>query len=156
MDISELYENFDPARERVLSPWQPIPNGRYLVEICRSELKPNRAGDGKNFELELRILQGEQAGNTFKVYLPVASSNRKAILWGRRLLATLVYACGLTRVPHSTADLHRMPFQVDLRVVEIDAKTSRYGNQVTRWLTKDGHQVIQPGGEVSRSRKAAT
>jgi hypothetical protein len=60
--MARLGETFDASTVEPNKPFEPLPPGRYVVQIVNSEMRPTKDGMGQYLWLELDVLEGAHAG----------------------------------------------------------------------------------------------
>ena len=104
--------SIDQWESKFITP--PLPSV-YLFNIKASTLKPNKEKTGTLLELELEIaatVEGQQyVGKSVAMYFTLANThNPKAVEFGRKQLAKVVVAIGLSTSQFNTDDLVGLSF----------------------------------------------
>jgi hypothetical protein len=107
--------DFDASRVDPATPFEPLPPGKYKVQITQSEMRPTKDGSGSYLWLELDVLEGEHAGRKLFDRLNLNNSNPQTVEIAQRTLSSICYAVGRLKVSDSS-DLHLIPMTVDVRV----------------------------------------
>lgn len=108
-----------------------IPKGEYVAEITRSEIKDfhwqNSGAVGKSLSLMFRIIEGEYAGRVVWDNPQLSNSEFDGFVSdGRKKLAQIAAACGITQLNDST-QVHDIPMTIVL-AVEV-SKDERYDDK---------------------------
>jgi hypothetical protein len=93
----------------------PIPDGRYVVVITKSEVKPTKAGDGKYLDLTMQVVDGPFKGRQFWPKLNIQNKSEKAQQIGLGQLSAICKAVGRSQIQDSS-QLHNIPFKVSIGV----------------------------------------
>ncbi len=116
MNLSDI--NFDEIKPEA---FEPIPNGRYEVEIVSSEQKLTKkaeasgnAQDGTMLCLRLKITCGKFKGRNVFNNLNIFNASEVAQRIGRQRLGEILDALGLTTVNESS-ELHGRPLVAQLK-----------------------------------------
>ena len=137
--------SIDQWESKFITP--PLPSV-YLFNIKASTLKPNKEKTGTMLELELEIaatVEGQQyVGKSVAMYFTLANThNPKAVEFGRKQLAKVVVAIGLSTSQFNTDDLVGLSF--------IGALTKQADTDFidfARILTPQGLEAIDRFGNV--------
>lgn len=149
MNLSDI--NFDEIKPEA---FEPIPNGRYEVEIVASEQKLTKkaeasgnAKDGTMLSLRLRITEGKFENRNVFCNLNIFNRSEVAQKIGRQRLAEILEALGLSTVGDST-ELHNRPIVAQLKTKKgTDGYDDR--EEVVRFLEsqKADDSVWNDGGD---------
>lgn len=93
-----------------------IEPGEYLVHISGSDMKPTKNGAGHYLELEIEILEGENAGRKLYDRLNLDNPNQQAVDIAQRVLNAICVAVGKLSITDSD-ELHNIPM---IAVVKVD------------------------------------
>jgi len=115
---------FDASQVEPATGFDPIPRGRYLVCIEKSEMKTTRDGNGQYLELAFKVLDGEHHSRQVFGRLNLVNSNPKATEIAYREFSALCRACGVMQVQDS-AELHSRPLVIQ---VELENGQDKHGN----------------------------
>lgn len=100
--------NFDPTQGV-----GGLPIGRHPVIIESSEVKANKANDGGYLQLNLKIIDGPQAGTVGAYRLNLYHSNPQTVEIANRQLSAISHVTGVFMIQDS-AQLHNIPFMVEV------------------------------------------
>lgn len=128
-DATQVNPNFGPGQ---------LPVGIHNVIIDESDVKDNNAGTGKYLQLDLRVISGENEGETGAMRLNIYSSNDKARDISMKELSRLCHALGQMQISDS-AQLHNIPFQVEV----VNQKGSETLTEVKRIFRADGSDPVR-------------
>ena len=133
-DIAEIYggEGVDVREaQEDTGDYSPIPPGWYPAMIEAARVKTTTAGNGKYLEVTMSVLGESHAGRKVFSRLNLMNPNAVAVEIGRRELASLGKACGLSSVT-ATAELVDKSIEVRLKIKK---GTNGYGdsNEVSRY-----------------------
>lgn len=89
--------------------FDPLPEGKYLMIVEASELKPTKSGTGNGINVKLQVVEGPFKGRTMFWWLNYTNPNDQAQKIGRAELAMLCRAVNVL-TPKDTMELHNIPF----------------------------------------------
>ena len=115
---------FDATQVEPATGFDPIPRGRYLCCIEKSEMKTTRDSAGQYLELAFKVLDGEHANRVVFARLNLVNANPKATEIAYREFSALCRACGVLQVQDS-AELHNRPLIIK---VELENGQDKNGN----------------------------
>lgn len=112
--MAQLGGTFNPNDHEAPS-FEPLPKGKYPVQIIESDYKPNKAGTGHNIELVAEVIDGQYKGR--RVYQTLAYDNPSeiAVRIARGLITSICHAIGVTAL-NDTAQLHNRPFIAAIKI----------------------------------------
>ena len=113
--MARLGETFDATTVEPNKPLEPLPPGRYVVQIVNSEMRPTKDGMGQYLWLELDVLEGAYAGRKLFDRLNLVNSNPTTVEIAQRTLSAICHATGLMQVDDSE-QLHLIPLVADVKV----------------------------------------
>ncbi len=90
-----------------------LPIGRHPVIIEASEVKANSKNDGGYLQLDLKIIDGPQAGTTGAYRLNLYHSNQQVVEIAHRQLSAVCHCVGVFNVQDS-GQLHGIPFVIEV------------------------------------------
>jgi hypothetical protein len=124
-DLTSIFgAAFDATKVEPATGFDPIPRGRYLSCIEKSEMKTTRDGYGQYLELAFKVLDGEYSGRVVFARLNLVNQNPKATEIAYREFSALCRACGVLQVQDS-AELHSRPLIIQ---VELENGQDKNGN----------------------------
>ena len=82
-----------------------LPIGDYQVAINASVMKPTKAGTGHYLEIEMKVLEGSQAGATISDRFNLDNPNPKAVEIAKAQLKAVGLALGIVNIGDSS-ELH--------------------------------------------------
>lgn len=115
---------FDATQVEPATEFAPIPRGRYLVCVEKSEMKTTRDSTGQYLELAFKVLDGEHNGRVVFARLNLVNHNPKATEIAYRELSAICRACGAMQISDS-AELHNRPMVIQ---VELESGQDKNGN----------------------------
>lgn len=115
---------FNATQVEPATAFDPIPRGRYLCCIEKSEMKTTRDSTGQYLELVFNVLDGEYKNRVVFARLNLVNANPKATEIAYRELSALCRACGVLQVQDS-AELHNRPLIIQ---VELENGQDKHGN----------------------------
>ena len=108
--------NFDPTQGV-----GGLPIGRHPVIVESSEVKANKANDGGYLQLNLKVIDGPQAGTVGAYRLNLYHSNPQTVDIANRQLSAISHVTGVFMIQDS-AQLHNIPFIVEVGPQKNDAQ----------------------------------
>lgn len=93
------------------SSFEPIPAGRYIAAITKSETKPTKNGSGSYLELTFTILDGEYHNRLVWARLCLDHPNAQTVKIARGQLSAICRAVGVLQ-PRDSVELHNIPLQI--------------------------------------------
>jgi hypothetical protein len=104
---------FDATTVAPSSERGPIPKGKWLGQIIRSEMKNTKSGSGSYLELEIEFLDNALPGRKIWDRLNLDNPNEQAVSIARRTLSAICHAVGVMAVTDSE-ELHFKPLMVSV------------------------------------------
>ena len=108
--------NFDPTQGV-----GGLPIGRHPVIVDSSEVKANKANDGGYLQLNLKVIDGPQAGTIGAYRLNLYHSNPQTVEIANRQLSAISHVTGVFMIQDS-AQLHNIPFVIEVGPQKNDAQ----------------------------------
>ena len=108
--------NFDPTQGV-----GGLPIGRHPVIVESSEVKANKANDGGYLQLNLKVIDGPQAGTVGAYRVNLYHSNPQTVEIANRQLSAISHVTGVFMIQDS-AQLHNIPFIVEVGPQKNDAQ----------------------------------
>ncbi len=115
--------------------FEPLPTGRYVCLISKSEFKPTKAGDGNYHELELDVIDGQFKGRKLWDRLNLDNPNATAVKIARSTLSSIFRAVGVM-LPRDSGELHDRPLEVTVRCQKREA-TDELSNEVRGYACRE-------------------
>lgn len=97
---------------------EPLPKGRYLAKMVKSELKITSSNTGLRLACEWDVLEPGYEDRKVWSNFNVKNQNEKAQQIGLGMLSACAQACGKPGIPDDSSDLHDIPHVVALRIEE--------------------------------------
>jgi hypothetical protein len=113
--MANLGATFDATTVEPNKPFEPLPPGRYLVQIVTSEMRPTKDGMGQYLWLEMDVLEGEYVGRKLFDRLNLVNGNPTTVEIAQRTLSAICRAIGRMQVQDSE-ELHLIPLIADVKV----------------------------------------
>ena len=107
--------NFDASQVEPSTEFEPIPAGKYVVAIVKSEMKPTKTNDGEYLELELEVLEGEFKGRRVWDRLTLRHPNAITVKIASASLSRICHSVGILK-PQDSTDLHDLPLIARVRL----------------------------------------
>lgn len=119
--MEELPGNFDSESHGDMKDGiEPVPKGKYLVHITKSEIKPTKKKTGKYIQFEFTIIDGKYKGRKIWTRMNVINPNPIAVEIAQKEYATLRRACGFAQPVSKPGKLHGIPIAVTVKYVPED------------------------------------
>lgn len=146
--MAQLHRSFQTASVAPSQSRDPIPPGKYVVQIVASEWKPTKAGTGQYLSLELDILEGEHAGRKMWDLLNLDNPNPKAVEIAEETLRDICVAQGKL----SCDDSEELHFIAMTATVKIKPGDANYGarNEI------GGYKALTQAAAPARPAPVAT
>lgn len=143
---------FDTAGEEEMDDFSVVPAATYNVQIVKSDLKDNKAKNGKRLTFQLKILDGKYKGRMLFEGLNYIHPDSQTQQISRKVLTSMVKACGLKKIQSNTAELHKIPLTVKVKIKPADGN---YGeqNQITKYSVYEGVDGASKQTEVESYSK---
>ena len=125
----------DPAVD-----FDPIPPGKYIAVITKSEMKPTKAGTGNYLELVFQIIDGEFKNRRQWDRLNLNNPNPKAVEIARAQLSSICRAVGVM-TPSDSGELHDLPLQITVKCRKRE-DTGDIVNEITGYSVIEKAKVI--------------
>jgi Protein of unknown function (DUF669) len=149
--MARLGQTFDATTVEPNKPIEPLPPGRYVVQIVTSEMRPTKDGMGQLLWLELDVLEGEFAGRKLFDRLNLVNANPTTVEIAQRTLSAICHAVGKMQVDDSE-QLHLIPLMADVKVQP--PKNGYDASNTLRYMPLD-QQRPAPRPVASPARPAA-
>jgi len=131
--------NFDAREVKPSAAPDPIPAGKYLVEISESEMKETKNKDGSYLELVFTVLDGEYRGRKIWDRLCINHPNAKTVEIARANLSAVCHAVGVLQ-PQDSVQLHGLPLVVNVRLKK-NEQTGDSHNEVKGYKKRETMEV---------------
>ena len=93
------------------SSFDPIPAGKYVAAITKSETKETKNGSGSYLELTFTILDGEYRNRLAWARLCLDHPNAQTVKIARGQLSAVCRAVGVLQ-PRDSVELHNIPLEI--------------------------------------------
>jgi len=151
---------FDARQYEPNRPFEPLPDGTYLVTITDSNQKPTKSGGGAWYlELEMTVQEGPHRGRRIFDRLNLENPSEKAVEIAHRTLSAICHVCGVMEL-HDSVQLHGRPFVAVVRLVPRSDGSGIMSNEIRGYRNQDGSEVgfsgrpAQPQATPSWGRQA--
>jgi hypothetical protein len=132
--MSDL-RGFDANKVEPATPFEAIPAGKYLAMITASEMKPNKAGNGRYLELAFTILEGQFANRQLWARLNLEIPHEIAARIAQSELSAICRAVGVL-TPNDSVELHNLPLVIRVRCRR-RKDTGEIGNEIGGYEKRD-------------------
>ncbi|MBF0094660.1 MAG: DUF669 domain-containing protein, partial [Alphaproteobacteria bacterium] len=115
--MAKFGNTFDASTVEPSKSFEPLPPGRYLVQIVASEMRPTKDGQGQGqyLWLELDVLEGAFTGRKLFDRLNLVNNSAQTVEIAQRTLSAICHAVGKLQVQDSE-ELHLIPLIADVKV----------------------------------------
>jgi len=131
--------NFDAREVKPSAAPDPIPAGKYLVEINESEMKETKNKDGSYLELVFTVVDGEYRGRKLWDRLCINHPNAKTVEIARANLSAICHSVGVLQ-PQDSVQLHGLPLCV--RVILKEDNNGEKRNEIKGYYRRE--DIEQP------------
>ena len=142
--------DFDATRVAPAAPFEPLPPGKYRVQIVQSEMRATKDGSGAYLWLELDVIEGEHWGRKLFDRLNLSNSNPLTVEIAQRQLSSICHAIGKLQVSDSP-ELHLIPMWVQVRVRP--PKGEYDASNVIRYVKRDDDVIAAQSPSGARPRR---
>jgi hypothetical protein len=149
--MAEMNFNPNEVPEDDRGPMDPVPPGKYELQVVESAVVQTKTGNGVMLNLTHEIVSGPFANRKIWTRHNYQNANPDAQRIGQREIADLCMAVGHTSVLSDSAELHGIPYMATVGI-EKD-KTGQYAdkNKISRFLPRDGAPTVnRPAAQTSR------
>lgn len=133
--------NFDATQVDPSTAYEPLPPGKYLVEITESEMKATKSGNGEMLQLEYTVIDGEFKNRKIWDRLCLRHSNPQTVEIAEANLSAICHATGVMQLSDSV-QLHHSPFVISVKC-KVDESTGETHNEVKSYARHES-QYKQP------------
>jgi len=127
-----------------------LPIGKHPVVVESSEVKANKANDGGYLQLNLRIIDGPQAGAVGAYRLNLYHSNTQTVEIANRQLSAICHVIGVFQVNNSE-QLHNLPFIVEVGPQKNDPQYT----EVKKVFDIKGNEPQRAGAQEQQQQQQA-
>ena len=110
--------------------FEPIPAGKYIAAITKTEMKPTKNGSGNFLEITFTILDGDFKNRQVWARLCLNHPNAQTVKIARGDLSAICRAVGVM-TPRDSAELHNIPLQITVK-----CKKRQDTGEITNELSK--------------------
>ena len=132
----------DPATE-----FEPLPQGKYLVVIIDSEMKPTKSGSGHYLELTFQVVNGPYANRLLWSRLNLDNPSMQAVEIARGELSAICRAVGVM-TPRDSVELHDLPLVVTVVQKRRD-DNGEIVNEIRGYMKKEPAKLDQAQQEMT-------
>ena len=154
-DLTAL--GYDPAKVEDIGEgnFSVVPPGIYHVIIVNSELKDNRAGNGKFLEISYQIIEGQFIGKTVKDRINVMNPSETALRIGLSQLKKICDAVGHKGQLKDSCQLHGKLMAIKVSIEEFESNKEPgkmlQSNRVESRMPKQSAASPSPSAESGQA-----
>lgn len=127
--------DIDPMTE-----FEPLPAGKYVAVITKSEMKPTKSGKGSYLELTFQVLEGAHKGRQLWARLNLENPTALAEKIAQAELSSVCRAVGVLQ-PKDSSDLHDIPLVISVR--QKAGQDGEVRNEVRGYAKQEGAQAAR-------------
>lgn len=139
-----------------LQDFTPLPFGKYVAVIKKSEWKQTKAKTGNYLELQWEVIEGDYKGRLLFDRLNLDNPNPVAVQIANKALNSICKACDLVGVEDSE-EIHEIPVLLDVRVQEATEQNPA-SNNIRGYESPTGNRpeeaTTEAGTETGSSEEA--
>jgi len=145
---------FNASEHEEMRDFEPLPNGRYLAAVVKSELKPTSNGAGAYLELDFQVLDGQYKGRHVFARLNLQNKSVEAVRIAQIELASICKAVNVL-TPKDSSELHDLPLAISV-AVEKRQDNGELANRIKGYYPKSELQKPAAGAaQAAGQGKAA-
>lgn len=110
----QLIQPFNPMNYDPTQGIGQLPIGKHPVIIESDEVKPTKNNDGGYLQLNLRIIDGPNAGTTGGYRLNLYNNSQQAVEIAHKQLSAVCHVVGVFQILNDCSVLHNKPFLVEV------------------------------------------
>ena len=129
--------------------FEPIPAGKYLAAITKSEMKPTKNGSGSYLELTFVVLDGEYKGRVLWARLNLNNANATTVKIAKAELSALCRAVGVMQ-PNDSCELHNVPLWITVKCRKRDDR-DEWSNEIKGFESKSAASSQPPQRQAPTS-----
>lgn len=95
--------------------FEPLPRGKYVAIITRSEVKNTKKNDGQYLSLMFKIVEGDYEGRTIFANLNMVNKSADAQRIARQQFSAICHAVDVLN-PQDTSELHGIPLMISVKI----------------------------------------
>ena len=137
-----------PADDR--DSFEPIPPGRYELEVVDSDLVQSKSGKGMLLKLQHRVVSGAYENRRIFTQHNFQHDNATAQEIGQREIKYLCAAIGHTGPLEDSNDLHGIPFMASVKIERDQSGQYEPKNAISRFIPRDGGTTAQHSAPAQR------
>ena len=141
--------NFDPTQGSSM-----LPVGKLLVVATSSEVKPTSDGNNGYLQFNLEVIDGEHKGASGAYRLNLYHSSAQTVEIANRQFSALCHVTGQMGVVEDSAQLHNIPFIIDVQKQTKGEGAEKGYTEVKRVFDANGNEPGK-GGQNSAQNVAA-
>ncbi len=112
-----------------------LPDGKYVVQVIKSEIKSTKAGDGSYINMTLKVLKGDKAGKMLWKMITLSNPSAQAEEIGQKQIYILNRICGLKRL-EDTEQYHGVPMMVEVYTKKSEGYPDK--NEIASFVALEG------------------
>lgn len=142
--------NPDEVPEDDNGSFEPIPPGRYELEVVDSDLVQTKSGKGMLLKLQHRVVSGPHENRRIFSQHNFQHDNPTAQEIGQREIKHLCAAIGHTGPLEDSNDLHGIAFMASVKIGKTTPEYPDPKNEISRFIPRDGVAGTQRAAPAQR------
>lgn len=135
--------------------FDPLPDGRYLVEMVDSNIKPTKKGDGLLLACTFDVLEEGYVGRKVFTNFNLKNPNADAVKIGLGMLSSLYKAAtGKAGLPDDSAELHGRPVIAKVKFKPAD-KGFEAGNEIKGYYAAENAKPVVRKSTPAKTQQPA-
>lgn len=130
--------------------FEPIPPGRYELEVVDSDLVQTKNGKGMLLKLQHRVVSGPFENRRIFSQHNFQHENATAQEIGQREIKQLCAAIGHTGPLEDSNDLHGIAFVASVKIGKTTPDYPDPKNEISRFIPRDGGMSAQNSAQTQR------
>lgn len=127
-----------------------IPEGEYVAQITKSEMKDTKDKTGKYLQLGFIITAGKYAKRMVFVNLNLVNNNTIAVEISQKTLARICKAVGKDyKTVRDSAEIHGIPLVI--KITQRPAEDAYPGNDIKGYKPLDGDAAVEAGAPIRKN-----
>lgn len=154
--MAQLVAAFNPTQFDPTQGSSSLPVGKHKVIVKSSEVKPTADGSNGYLQLNLEIIEGQYQGLEGAYRLNLYHQSKQTSEIAHRQLSAVCHAIGLLSVITDSAQLHNVPFIVEVALQKGEAGNEKGYTEVKKVYDVNGNEPKAGGNNVQNAVSQAS